>query len=314
MSKSMNKIIFGLILLVLAGFVLCACEDKQEAVEVNLEKRREINISDRFEGITYAYLPQYSHRVSYKRHHMLVDYLRQKTGLDIRQVFPDTFDEHMKMVGEGEIDISFSNPVIYIKIAHRYQAGAFARIVEQDGYSRFRGQIICRADNKAIRNIQDCPGKTWIAVDPSSAGGYLFILDYFLRQGIHLEDFSEVVFAPGPGGKQEKVVLAVYAGKYDIGSIREGTLEVVEDKIDREEIRVLAHTPWYPAWVYAARKGLNPNVTEKIKEALLSLDRKDPEQAEILKQAGFVGVIASDDEDFDPLRKMAKRTEIDLDE
>ena len=314
MNTIMKKIIFGLIPFVLTGFILCACEEKQEAVEVNLEKRREVNISDRFEGITYAYLPQYSHRVSYKRHHMLVDYLHRKTGLDIRQVFPDTFDEHMKMVGQGEIDISFSNPLIYMKIAHRYQAWAFARIVENDGHSRFRGQIICRADNKALRNIQDCPGKSWIAVDPSSAGGYLFILDYFLSRGISLEDFSEVVFAPGPGGKQEKVVLAVYAGKYDIGSIREGTLEVVKDRIDRDEIRVLAHTPRYPAWVYAARKGLDPKAVEKIKEALLSLDKKDPGQAEILKQAGFMGVIASDDEDFDPLRRMAKRTEIDLDE
>jgi phosphonate transport system substrate-binding protein len=314
MIKSMKKIFLGLILVVLTGVMLCACEGSQEAIEVDLEERKEINISDRFEGITYAYLPQYSHRVSYKRHHQLVDYLRKKTGLDIRQVFPDTFDEHMKMVGQGAIDISFSNPLIYVKIAHRYQARAFARIVEKGGHSKFRGQIICRADNKAIQNIQDCRGKSWIAVDPSSAGGYLFILDYFLSQGIELEDFSEVAFAPGPGGKQEKVVLAVYAGKYDIGSIREGTLEVVGDKIDRGQIRVLAHTPWYPGWVYAARKGLDHQVVEKIKKALLSLDKKDPEQARILKQAGFVGVIASNDEDYDPLRRMVKRAEIELDE
>ena len=55
------------------------------------------------------------------------------TGLTVRQVFPDTFDEHVNMVGRGEIDISFSNPFVYVKIADRYGARAFARVVETAG-------------------------------------------------------------------------------------------------------------------------------------------------------------------------------------
>ena len=73
-----------------------------------------------------------------------IEYLRRETGLSIRQVFPDSFDDFIRRTGEGKIDISFANPFIYIKVNARYGMQAFARIVELDGRENFRGQIICR--------------------------------------------------------------------------------------------------------------------------------------------------------------------------
>jgi phosphonate transport system substrate-binding protein len=211
-----------------------------------------------------------------------VEYLKEETGLPIKQIFPDTFDEHMKMVGQEKIDIPFSNPVAYVKMAHRCGAVAFARIIEEDGKADFRGHIICRSDNPSIRSLQDFRGKRWIALDPTSAGGYLSGLGHFYDQGIMKEDFAEIAFAPGPGGKQEKVILAVHAGKYDIGTVREGSLDVIAEKIAVSEIRIIASTQWYPGWLYAARKGLDPGVVEKVREALLRLRLDLPEHQPIL--------------------------------
>jgi phosphonate transport system substrate-binding protein len=238
--------------------------------------------------------------------------LRKETGLNIKQIFPDTFDQHMTMVGQGKIDISYSNPFIYIKIAHRYGAQAFARIAEIYNQENFRGQIICRADNRLIKTISDCRDKSWLAVDSTSAGGYLYPLGHFIAHGIQKTDFSEIAFAPGPGGKQEKVVLAVYAGKYDVGTIREGTLNVVADKIDINEIRVIANTRWYPGWVYAARAGLEPKIVERIRNSLLKLDFNRKEHQQILEAADFIKVIPSDDRDFYPVRELAAKVGISL--
>jgi phosphonate transport system substrate-binding protein len=234
-----------------------------------------------------------------------MEYLTRTTGLKVQQVFPDTFDEHMNMVGRGLIDITFSNPFIYVKIAERYGARAFARVVEAAGQENFRGQIICRADNPNIRTLADLKGKRFIAVDPTSAGGYLYPWSLILELGLSKKDFAEIAFAPGPGGKQEKVVMAVYSGKYDAGAIREGTLDILAQKIDLKQIRVLAHTPWYPGWVYAARNGLAPAIVEKIKEALLALDINNPLHKPILEKAGFVSIISAQDSDFDPIRRLA---------
>ncbi len=284
---------------------LSGCSQEEPAHKVDLSEKEQVSIREEENVVTYAYLPQYSHTVSYQRHHLLVEFLRQETGLNIKQIFPDTFDEHMKMVGQGKIDISYSNPFIYVKIAHRYGARAFARIVEVYGRKNFRGQIICRTDNPSIKDIADCRGKRWIAVDPTSAGGYLYPLGHFVEHGLKKEDFSEIAFAPGPGGKQEKVVLAVYAGKYDVGSIREGTLNVVADKIDINEIRVIANTRWYPGWVYAARADLQTDIVEKIKRAFLKLDYNQDDHRPILDAADISDIMPSEDRDFDPVRELA---------
>mgnify|MGYP006275715033 FL=1 len=290
------------LILLLSVLLLQACDQGSEPIQVDLDKRVDIKAERELESLTYAYLPQYSHKTSYIRHHPIVEYLYQTTGIPIRQVFPDTFAEHVQMVGRDEIDISFSNPLVYIQIAERHQARAFGRIVEKGGRTDFRGQIICRADNKAIQSLQDCRRKSWIAVSPSSAAGYLFALDHFARNGIHKGDFREIAFAPGAGGKQEKVVLSVYLGEYDIGSIREGTLPLVQDQLDLTEIRVLDQTRWYPGWVYAARQGLNPDHLQAIKQALLALNQ---EHQDILEKAHFTGVVPARDSDFDPIRELA---------
>jgi phosphonate transport system substrate-binding protein len=290
------------------------CSQEEPATRVDLSKKEQIGQREETNVITYAYLPQYSHTVSYQRHHLLVEYLRKETGVNIRQVFPETFDKHMKMVGQRKIDISYANPFVYVKIAHRYGAQAFARVVESYGQENFRGQIICRADNRLINGIADCRGKRWIAVSPYASGGYLYPLGYFIEHGLNKSDFSVVDFAPGPGAQQEKVVLAVYAGKYDIGTIREGTLKVVADRIDINEIRVLANTHWYPGWVYAARADLEPEIVQETKKAFLKLDYKQSEHRKILKAADITGIIASEDRDFDPVRELAAHLGVSLDE
>lgn len=298
---------------VLTGLLLLSsCGNEEPAVRVDLSRTQNKIFVEQEDAITYAFLPQYSHTVSYQRQHLLVEYLSRTTGLNVKQIFPNNFDQHVEMLGEGKIDISYSNPLVYVKMADRFGARAFARAVEVYGKENFRGQIICRADNQEIRTLADCRGKRWIAVDPSSAGGYLYPLGHFIENGIKPDDFAKIDFAPGPGGKQENVVLAVYAGKYDIGSIREGTLDVVANKIDISAIKVIANTRWYPGWVFAARKGLPTDIVTTIKTALCRLSNSVPQQEEILCAANIFGIIAAQDQDFDAVRNLAERLGMDL--
>ena len=310
-TKIISNIFFVFRLLIGLALVLACtgCSEDEPVVRVDLANRVEVTLAQPAKAVTYAYLPQYSHSVSFERHWRLVERLAAATGLHFRQVFPDTFDAHIKMVERGEIDISFSNPFIYIKLAGT-GAKAFARIIESTGKPDFMGQIIYRHDNEQIKNIEDCRGKRWIAVDPSSAGGYLFALGHFVEQGISRNDFAEIAFAPGPGGKQEKVVLAVYAGQYDIGSIRTGTLSILKDRIDLSQIRILADTKSYPGWVYAARKGIKPEIVDKIARAMFTLTMENEKDAVILKAAKMRGIIPATDTDYDPVRDLAAKLQI----
>lgn len=296
----------GLVMCLMAGYfiLMAGCTDVEHPKKVDLSKRQEITVKGASAALTYAYLPQYAHKVSYQRHHLIVEYLARATGLDIRQVFPDTFDEHINMAGRGLIDISFVNPFTYVKLADRFGSRPLVRVVEPSGQLNFRGQIICRADNPHIHTLNDLKGKRLIAVDPSSAGGYLFPWGLILEEGFRQQDFAEIAFAPGPGGKQEKVVMAVYSGKYDVGTIREGTLNLLANKINLKEIRVLAQTKYYPGWLYTVRRDLDPAITEKLKKALLALDPQNPEDRKILEAAGFIKAQEASEEDFEPVRQL----------
>jgi len=299
-----------LVLFIPALFLL-SCQGSEEPIKVSLNKRQEITFRQQAPAITYAYLPQYSNTESFQRHHRLVEYLAEQTGLSIRQVFPDTFDNYISMVGQGKIDISFSNPFIYVKLANRYGAKAMARIVEADGRAEFRGQIIARRDNEDLQSVENCRGKSWVAVDPSSAGGYLFPLGLFLDHGLSLNDFREIAFA---GGRHENVILGVYAGLHDIGTIREGSLNVVKDKIDINQIKVIASSIWYPGWVYAYSPRLSSDVADRIRDAMLKLDYiNNPQHRQILDAAKFIGFVPSDDRDFDQVRELSKKVGLDLD-
>ena len=165
-----------------------------------------------------------------------------------------------------------------------------------------------------IQNISDCRNKRWIAVDSTSAGGYLYPLGHFIDNGITKKDFKEIAFAPGPGGKQEKVILSVYTGEYDIGTIREGSLEVMSDKIDINKIRVVSMTDSYPGWVYSAREGLDKEKVEKIKLALEKLDFNNKTDGLILEAANFIKVIPSEDSDFDSVRQLALKAGLSFEE
>jgi phosphonate transport system substrate-binding protein len=285
-----------LLLLLLA--CLPSCTDEEPVVKVDMSRVESVSPPGTTEAITYAYLPQYSHSVSFERHRRLLEYLRHKTGLSLRQIFPNTFAEHIKMVERGEIDISFTNPFVYISLA-RLGSEAFARIVEADSGADFQGQVIVRADNPAIGRLEDCRGKRLIAVDPNSAGGYLYPMGLFYEHGITREDFQEVFFASGSGGRQE-----------DVGTIRKGTLDVVRDKIDLEQIRVLAETRPYPGWVYSVRKGFDPSARDKIAKALMALKASRPEEARILSAAGMVGIVPARDADFDSVRDLITRLNV----
>jgi len=110
------------------------------------------------------------------------------------------------------------------------------------------------------------------------------------------------------------VVLSVYAGEYDIGTIREGTLNVVADKIDISEIRVIANTRWYPSWVYSARSDLEPKFVKKIMQAFSKLDYNKNEHRQILNSADINSIIPAQDNDFNPVRNLISQIAITLDE
>jgi phosphonate transport system substrate-binding protein len=95
---SQKERVFGEIIAVVILFLLSAllsCTKGEEpTTQVDFSEPNEIRFEAAPNHITYAYLPLYFHRVSFERHHPLIEYLKHETGLPIRQVFPNSFLGH----------------------------------------------------------------------------------------------------------------------------------------------------------------------------------------------------------------------------
>ncbi|MBU1139449.1 MAG: phosphate/phosphite/phosphonate ABC transporter substrate-binding protein [Proteobacteria bacterium] len=208
-------------------------------------------------------LPRYSTEEINNRITPLAEYLRKKTGLNIIPTLTSTFDQYLKQLSSGGIDIGFENPYIYVLAAESHEVIAMA-VKGGDG-DRFRGIIITRSDS-SLSAIDDLIGKKVAIVGYTSAGGYLSQKLTLLENGIDVQ--KDCTIEEVPENKQENVVFSVYTGDVDAGFIRESAIDKAGDFIPSGAIRVMASTAWLPNWALSVSRNMQPEDREKIVKAI----------------------------------------------
>lgn len=231
----------------------------------------------------------------------LAEYLSRETGEKVSIVIPRDFDAFKAAVRAGQVDLGFSNSLIYIQLRKDLGVEPLALSSEPKAGGRFRGVIIVRRDS-GIRQVSDLKGKRMIFVEKDSAGGYLFQVLLLKKAGIDItRDIELLPFAK----KHDNVTLAVYHGAADAGGIREDDLAKMEDKVDLSALRIVAYTESFPNWPLFASPDVDAKTAAKVKAALLKLKRGAPVTARVLGAAKLDGFTAVSDKDYDQLRQAA---------
>jgi PAS domain S-box-containing protein len=152
----------------------------------------------------------------------------------------------------------------------------------------YGGVIFCKAGRKDIQQLSDLVGKTFMAVDPQSLGGWYAGWRELKEKGIDPQrDFADLLF----GGAHDAVVQAVLRGEVDAGCVRTDTLERLsqEGKIRLEQFRVihdhggdcplqpfLHSTRPYPEWPLAKLPHTSDKLAEKVAVALIRMAPDTP--------------------------------------
>jgi len=232
----------------------------------------------------------------------LAEYLSRETGEKVSIVIPKDFDAFKAAVRAGQVDLGFSNSLVYIQLRKDLSIEPLALSSELKAGARFRGIIIVRTDS-AIKRVSDLKGKRMIFVEKDSAGGYLFQRLILKKAGLDFEkDIELLPFAK----KHDNVTLAVYNGAADAGGIREDDLAKMKDKVDLSKIRIVATSESFPNWPIFAAPGMNAKSAAKVKAALLKLKRGNPASARVLNAAKLDCFVAVSDSDYDKLRQAAR--------
>ncbi|MCD6352858.1 MAG: PhnD/SsuA/transferrin family substrate-binding protein [Proteobacteria bacterium] len=222
-----------------------------------------------------------------KRWKPTADYLTRKIYPEKFVIVPIDYKNVYSTVEKESIDFILVNPSIYVDLEYRYGVSRIATLKQWQhyggDYAKYGGVIFCKKIRDDIRNLHDLKGKTFMAVDKTSFGGWRMVWRELKEKGIDpAVDFKELRF----GGNEDAVVFAVKDGTIDAGTVRSNTLETMdaEGKIFLEnfyvinkqggvnsEVPFLSSTRVYPEWPFAKVRHTSDAVAEKVATALLEI-------------------------------------------
>ena len=105
----------------------------------------------------------------------------------------------------------------------------------------------------------------------------------------------------------DATALAVANGKVDAGVMDElvfGNM-MKSGKITSEQVRVFYTTPAFFDYVWAARKGIDPKLSDSFADAMLKLDASNPEHKVLLDLLNATKYLRADDSSYNKLRQAA---------
>jgi PAS domain S-box-containing protein len=203
------------------------------------------------------------------------------------EIKPLRFDEIIPAVNDDSVDFIITNSSTYVTLNHSFDAIRLATLkrTTHDGYATlFGGSIFCKADRNDVETINDLAGKSFMAVNQDSFGGWLAARLELKRHGIDpYRDFTKLQF----GGTHDAVVYAVLNGIVDAGTVATPILEnmIIEGKIEQNAFRIINHqqregfpflsTELYPEWPIAKLKHTSSELAEQVTVALLSIYSHD---------------------------------------
>jgi len=205
-------------------------------------------------------------------------------------ITPLGFKEIHAAVKQGRIDFVLTNPAFYVELEKLHGISRIATLINQNlpgqQTSTFGGVIFTKADRDDINLLTDLKGKSFMAVDSLSFGGWLVAWREFYKKEIDpFSDFSSLRYA----GTHEGVVRAVLAGTVDVGTVRTDTLERMAEKgtIRLEQVKILNQrrekgfpfllsTELYPEWPMAAIKTTPDRLSRLVAGALMTMESNHP--------------------------------------
>ncbi len=214
-------------------------------------------------------------------------------------IVPLAFSDVDAAVRDERIAFVLANSAIYVNLEVHHRVSRIATLRERVGNvdrNVFGGVIFTREDNPDVRELDDLSGRSLLAVNPDSLGGFQMAWGELDAHGIDpYRDLARLDFT----GIHDAVVRAVADGEYDAGTVRTGILEqmAAAGEIQLSDFRILNprvdpdftflhSTPLFPEWPFAKLNHTSNTLAQRVAIALLSM-RPDHPAARAGNYAGW---------------------------
>jgi len=255
--------------------------------------------------LTVAILPCYDIVMNFKKFHPLITYLKQETGLQMNMVVPKDFEQLRASLKGGEIDFALQDPHTYVMLASLLNTDAIIMALTWEGSVLQHGVIITRNDS-GIKSVNDLKGKSLMFGPKLSFSKWIAARDLLKDNDI---DIDKDLKGYQNGGCCQDIAFNVYLKSVDSGVVCDHFLKGQSKSdndlgLDFDQLIAIAETGSVPTRVFAARKERDRNLVRRVNEALLKLDKSNPDHAAILYQAELGGFRKANDHDYDRVRDL----------
>jgi phosphonate transport system substrate-binding protein len=243
--------------------------------------------------------PSNSQTESYSQWRPLTDKITHETGIPVRLIIPNAYEEMLPMIYQNRPDLTYTTSLQYLSVHEQYGYEAFIGVLPNP-----RGLIFVRADS-TIRTLDDLEGKTIAMMPPGSLVGHDQTKALLTDEGLAANSNYRMIIVQN----FDRTLDAVLSGAAEAGTIADKYYSQMTHE-QRAKIRVIATTSQLSPSPFAIRSDINPAVREKITAALLSLNNPTG-NPNILKSLKWNELITVNDAAYDAVRYFADKYEIE---
>lgn len=242
-----------------------------------------------------------------QRFQKVADYLQQELDTEVRFTPVKSYAASITAFRNNQVQLAWFGGLSGVQARELVPgARAVAQGVEDPVFKSFFIANTSTGLSPADHLPESLRGLTFTFGSKGSTSGRL-MPEYNLREqfGISPDElFSRVGFS----GNHSRTIALVESGAYQVGALNYKVWEtaVAEGKVDTSKVQVIWETPTYPDYQWTVRGDLDAaygkGFTARVEKALLGM--KAPELLNSFPRSGF---IPASNQDFEPVRKVAKQ-------
>lgn len=273
----MYRLLSGLWFLLTALHAINSCADSLQHSEI------------RFGSVAMDTPAMMHHRLT-----PLTEYLTHELGQPVVLKLSPDMKEAITEVVTGNVELAYLTPVAYLRAHARGNTQLVAKTVTQ-GQGSFQLMIVV-PEGSPIRRIEDLAGKTFAFGDPEA----LLQRAVVVGAGMPMEKLGKQGFL----GHYDNIARAVVRGFYDAGILKDTTALKWQGK----GLRVLHISPQLPPYNITASGKVDRTLLEKMRQAFLKLDDRNPVHLAVIKALDneYDGFSATSDVEYDIVRALIK--------
>ena len=236
----------------------------------------------------------------------LMKYLEAKLGVKVEFTPVNDYAASVEALINKKVDLAWFGGFTFVQ-ANARSGGKVIPLVQREEDEHFKSVFITA--DPAIKTLADLKGKDVSFGSQSSTSGHLMPRSYLLAAGVDPDkDFRRVAFS----GAHDATIAAVASGKVQAGALNISVWDkfVAEKKVDTTKVRAFYTTPEYFDYNWTIHADMPAALREKLKAALLDLNRNTPEGKEILELQRATRFVPTKPENYKGIETAARNANL----